>query len=239
MKTKYLIIFLAAVVTVFGSFYVSNAMKEGASYAMNAAVQKDAKVVVIDAGHGGNDPGKVGINQALEKDINLSIAKKLKVLLEQNGLVVLMTREEDTDLAEPGSKNRKVQDMKARVAFLAEHQPILAISVHQNSYPSESCKGAQVFYYKTSTEGERLAKILQEQLRNEIDDGNTRQAKANGDYYLLKHSPCTFAIVECGFLSNSQEAALLLTDEYQEKMAFAIHLGIMEYINSLKKETLE
>lgn len=235
MKSKYLAAGLAAVMTLLGSLYVSNAMQEGALYAMNRTALREGQVVVIDAGHGGNDPGKVGINQALEKDINLSIAKKVKVLLEQNGIVVQMTREDDTDLAEPGSSNRKTQDMKARVAFLEKEQPVLAVSIHQNSYPSEECTGAQVFYYKTSTEGERLAKILQEQLKRELADGNTRQAKANGDYYLLKHSPCTFVIVESGFLSNSKEAAKLITDEYQEKVAFAIHLGILEYINSLDK----
>ena len=214
---------------------MNRAMKEGAFLASGRHVA-DKPVVVIDAGHGGDDPGKVGVNQALEKDINLSIAKKVQLLLEQNGVVVLLTREEDKDLADEGAKNRKAQDMKARVAFLDKEKPLLGVSIHQNSYPSADCKGAQVFYYSSSKEGEALAVILQRQLAEELADGNKRQAKANGDYYLLKHSPCTFAIVECGFLSNPQEAALLITEEYQEKVAFAIHLGILEYINTLQTE---
>ncbi|MGN0507177.1 MAG: N-acetylmuramoyl-L-alanine amidase [Lachnospiraceae bacterium] len=224
---------LLAMAALLGSLYTARAMKEGALFATGKNVA-DAPVVVIDAGHGGDDPGKVGVNQALEKDINLSIAKKVQKLLKQNGVVALLTREEDADLAEAGAKNRKAQDMKARVAFLKEEQPLLGISIHQNSYPSADCKGAQVFYYRSSKEGEILAKILQRQLLTELADGNTRQVKANEDYYLLKNSPCTFAIVECGFLSNPQEAELLITEEYQEKVAFAIHLGILEYINTIQ-----
>lgn len=238
MKTKhpitvYVVTFLLVGLAMLGSLYVDRVMKEGAFLAAGRNVA-DKPVVVIDAGHGGNDPGKVGVNQALEKDINLSIAKKVKRLLEENGIVVLLTREEDKDLADEGAKNRKAQDMKARVAFLDKEKPLLGVSIHQNSYPSVDCKGAQVFYYNSSKGGEALAAILQRQLAEELKDGNKRKAKANGDYYLLKHSPCTFAIVECGFLSNPQEAALLITEEYQEKMAFAIHLGILEYINTLQ-----
>ena len=238
MKTKhqgkaYSVTVLLTIAALLGSLYTARAMKEGALLTAGRSAA-DAPVVVIDAGHGGEDPGKVGVNQALEKDINLSIAKKVQRLLKQNGVVVLLTRNEDTDLAEAGEKNRKAQDMKARVKFLAEEQPLLGISIHQNSYPSADCSGAQVFYFRSSKEGETLAKMLQRQLLTELADGNKRQAKANGDYYLLKNSPCTFAIVECGFLSNPREAELLITEDYQEKVAFAIHLGILEYINTIQ-----
>lgn len=235
MKAKYPVVCIAAGFVLLGSLYVSRVMQEGVLFTAGRSVT-EGPVVVIDAGHGGDDPGKVGVNQALEKDINLSIAKKVQSLLLQNGVAAVLTREEDMDLAESGAKNRKAQDMKARVALLREKQPLLGVSIHQNSYPSEECKGAQVFYYRSSEEGKQLAGILQRQLAAELADGNKRQEKANGDYYLLKNSPCTFAIVECGFLSNSQEAELLITEEYQEKVAFAIHLGILEYINTLKEQ---
>lgn len=235
MKAKYPAVCIAAGLVLLGSLYVNHVMKETSLFTAGRNVT-EAPLVVIDAGHGGDDPGKVGINQALEKDINLSIAKKVQSLLLQNGIAAVLTREEDADLAETGAKNRKAQDMKARVALLKEKQPLLGISIHQNSYPSADCKGAQVFYYRSSEDGERLAKILQRQLTTELADGNKRQAKANSDYYLLKNSPCTFAIVECGFLSNPQEADLLITEEYQEKVAFAVHLGILEYINTLKEQ---
>lgn len=241
MKYRYLATGLAAVLTLLGSLYVRNALRETATLQETQTEQarsasregaEDGRVIVIDAGHGGEDPGKIGVNQALEKEINLSIAKRCKLLLEQNGYLVYLTREGDADLAEAGSKNRKAQDMRARISVLQEKQPVLGISIHQNSYPSESCRGAQVFYLQGSAEGKRLAQTLQKQLKSEIKDGNTRQAKADASYYLLKHAPCPFVIVECGFLSNREEAELLLTEEYQEKVAFAVHLGVIEYMNT-------
>ena len=191
-------------------------------------------VVVLDSGHGGKDPGKIGVNGALEKDINLQIAMRLKKLLEQNDVLVVMTREEDKDLASENASNRKNEDLKARVNLLKETEPVLMVSIHQNSFPEADVDGAQVFYYSGSEEGKQLGNIVQESLKQEIDDGNHRVAKANKDYYLLKKSVCPAVIVECGFLSNAQEAALLVTEEYQEKLAFAIHLGILEYINTVE-----
>ena len=191
-------------------------------------------VVVLDSGHGGKDPGKIGVNGALEKDINLQIAMRLKKLLEQNDVLVVMTREEDKDLASENASNRKNEDLKARVNLLKEIEPVLMVSIHQNSFPEADVDGAQVFYYSGSEEGKQLGNIVQESLKQEINDGNHRVAKANKDYYLLKKSVCPAVIVECGFLSNAQEAALLVTEEYQEKLAFAIHLGILEYINTVE-----
>lgn len=231
--SAYAMLTYLAVLAWLGGRYAARALQES-TWLVNGTGKAAMPMVVIDAGHGGADPGKVGINQALEKDINLSIAKKVQRLLEQNGVAVLLTRQEDTDLAKQGTHNRKAQDMKARAELINSEQPILGISIHQNSYPREDCKGAQVFYFKTSQEGEMLAKMLQKQLHREINDGTARQAKENSDYYLLKKVTCPFAIVECGFLSNSQEAALLVTEEYQEKVAFAIHLGILEYWNSIQ-----
>ena len=200
----------------------------------NDSENKDnRKVIVIDPGHGGFDPGKVGVNDVLEKDINLSIAQKLQSLLEQNGILVVMTREEDKDLASENAANRKNEDLRARVHLLQETSPVLMVSIHQNSYPEADVDGAQVFYYSGSEEGKLLGTIVQESLKSEIKDGNHRVAKANKDYYLLKKSVCPAVIVECGFLSNPKEAVLLATEEYQEKLAFAIHLGILEYINTV------
>ena len=194
---------------------------------------KNSPIVVIDAGHGGKDPGKVGVNEALEKEINLQIALRLKSLLEQNGVAVVLTREEDKDLASEHAANRKSEDMRARTALIAETNPVLMVSIHQNSYPEADVDGAQVFYYAESESGKQLAAMVQNSLKREIDDGNHRIAKANKDYYLLKKSECPAIIVECGFLSNPAEAAMLVTEEYQEKLAFSIHLGIMEYINTV------
>lgn len=186
-------------------------------------------VVVIDAGHGGADPGKVGGYGTLEKDINLSIAEKLRTRLEQNGCRVVMTRESDDGLYSENARNRKREDMEARVRVISEANPVLVVSIHQNSFPDASCKGAQMFYYKDSEDSKKLAEILQKQFPEVLQDGNTRQAKANSDYYLLRKTSCPVVIAECGFLSNAAEEALLVSDVYQEKVAEALCLGILQY----------
>lgn len=183
-------------------------------------------LVVLDSGHGGFDPGKIGVNGALEKDVNLVISQKIKKHLENMGFRVIMTRENENALADS-----KVEDLKTRVALINEKKPSIAVSIHQNSYSQESIHGAQVFYYTHSKGGEQAAKILQEAML-EVDPENHRQAKANDTYYLLKKTEETTIIVECGFLSNQKEAGLLVTDEYQEKMAAAVAKGIQEYVTS-------
>jgi N-acetylmuramoyl-L-alanine amidase len=186
--------------------------------------------IVIDAGHGGADPGKIGVNGALEKDINLSLAEKLRDLLVQKGYRIVMTRESDAGLYEESSVNKKVDDMQRRCQIIASANPAFTVSLHQNSYPSEDVSGAQVFYYTQSAEGETLANILQQSLISRVDPDNHRAAKANDSYYLLKKTPTPTVIVECGFLSNPAEAALLLDETYQYQLVRAIYMGILEYI---------
>ena len=186
--------------------------------------------IVVDAGHGGDDPGKIGINGALEKDINLVIAHKLKELLEGQDYEVVMTRSTGDGLYKPGTKNMKVEDMQKRCEIITKAMPVFTVSIHQNSYPEEYVKGAQVFYYGQSTEGEALAKKIQSSLVEHLDPENHRVEKANESYYLLKKTPTPTVIVECGFLSNSEEAKLLETEEYQDKVAWAIMMGIEQYM---------
>lgn len=187
--------------------------------------------IVIDAGHGGDDPGKIGINGVLEKDINLSIAHKLRELLESQGYEIIMTRTTGEGLYQPGTKNMKVEDMQKRCGIITKAMPAFTVSIHQNSYPEEYVKGAQVFYYGQSKEGEALAKKIQESLVAHLDPENHRVEKANESYYLLKKTPTPTVIVECGFLSNSEEADLLNTDAYQDKVAWAVMMGILQYLN--------
>lgn len=198
---------------------------------MRVEVQRAKPCVVIDAGHGGMDPGKVGINGALEKDVNLQIALQVKEFLEANDVRVIMTRETDDGLYEEGDANKKVRDMKRRVELIEEENPVIAVSIHQNSYPEEVVHGAQVFYYSGSSEGQLLAEEIQSQLVEKVDPANKRRVKANDSYYLLKKAPCPIVIVECGFLSNREEADRLCTPEYQEKLAWSIHMGILRHLN--------
>ena len=210
--------------------------KEGEQYIASRQVQmgEEQVCIVLDAGHGGDDPGKIGINGSREKEINLAITKKVKDYLEANDIKVVLTREGDEGLYDAGAENKKVQDMKRRIEIMEEAQPLAVVSIHQNSYPEEYVKGAQVFYHKDSKEGEQLAALLQEQLRLKLNPENHRQIKANDSYYLLKKTQIPTVIVECGFLSNSKEAALLADEEYQMKVAWAIHMGILQYINKQK-----
>ena len=204
--------------------------REGAAAVSNAQAAKQKVCIVVDAGHGGADPGKVGINGVLEKDLNLAIAKKLKALLEKKQYRVVMTREKDAGLNDSATDNKKVQDMRRRCEVIAKEAPVFTISIHQNSYPEEYVKGAQCFYFGQSEDGKRLAETLQESLRNTLDPENKREAKANESYYLLKKTPSPTVIVECGFLSNGAEAALLMTEEYQQKVASAVCDGICNYL---------
>ncbi|MCM1186207.1 MAG: N-acetylmuramoyl-L-alanine amidase [Lachnoclostridium sp.] len=197
----------------------------------SALNEKECKCVVVDAGHGGIDPGKVGINGALEKDINLEIALLVRQYLEADDIKVVMTRETGDGLYDENTDNKKVQDMKRRVAMIDETAPDVTVSIHQNSYPEEYVHGAQVFYYTGSKEGQRLAEIIQTQLAEKADKENKRQIKANDSYYLLKKTGVPIVIVECGFLSNRAEAEKLGNKDYQKELAWAIHLGIVQYLN--------
>lgn len=187
--------------------------------------------IVIDPGHGGNDPGKIGINAVLEKDVNLAISLKLKEILEQNDCRVIMTREADQGLYQEGDTNKKVADLHARCQIINDSGADAVISIHQNSFTSESSKGAQVFYQTASGEGKLLAEILQEQMVSGLDPDNNRVAKANSDYYMLKNTQAPMVIVECGFLSNSQEAELLTQEAYQRRVAWTVALGVLQYVS--------
>lgn len=200
----------------------------------NIAENTGGVTVVIDAGHGGNDPGKVGVNGALEKDINLAIALKLEKDLTEQGINVVMTRTEDKGLYEEGDSNKKVRDMKNRLAIIEEARPVITVSIHQNSYPDASVSGVQVFYYKNSEKSKAAAEIMQEQMISTLKPQKERVAKDNSSYYLLKKTSVPIIIVECAFMSNPTEAELLTTEEYQEKVAWAVYMGIMQYVNSRK-----
>lgn len=228
MKKRYLESIMAVVLLIGVSLVAS----QPGRYLATMKTDKDPYVVVIDAGHGGKDPGKVGVNDCLEKDINLSIALILKDFLENQDVKIVMTRESDIGLYQESSKNKKVEDMRNRVALIDETAPDLVVSIHQNSYHEEYVSGAQVFYYSHSKEGKELAQVIQEQIKTSLDLDNKRVEKANDSYYLLKKTSAPTVIIECGFLSNYEDASKLIDESYQEKMAWTIHLAILQYLNS-------
>lgn len=195
-------------------------------------VQGTGETVVIDAGHGGDDPGKVGVDGSLEKDVNLAISEKLKVCLENEGIRVVMTREDEGGLYAADAANKKQDDMKNRCAKIDGANPVFTVSIHQNSYTEESVHGPQVFYYTHSEEAQELAGYIQEAMNTGLAVDRPRETKANDTYYLLKKTKSPTVIVECGFLSNQAEAAKLVTEEYQQQVAEAVCKGIMGYLGA-------
>ncbi len=194
--------------------------------------QKNLPLIVLDAGHGGFDPGKVGINDILEKDVNLAIVLKLQALLEEYGFPIKLTRDSDTILGPANSTSPKKDDMIARVEMVKELNPFLTVSIHQNSFTSPDVNGPQVFFYKDSQESATAAQVIQNALNQYLNPQKQRVAQSNTNYYLLTRTPTPTVIVECGFLSNPNEADLLATDEYQSKVAEAICIGIISYYES-------
>lgn len=197
-------------------------------------IKQNGKTVVIDPGHGGKDPGKVGVNGAKEKDVNLAIAKELEKVLIGNGFNVVLTRKEDIDLS-GGGKFSKIGDLNARCKIIndtyLENPDTILISIHQNSFTTESVHGAQSFYYQRSENSRRLADVIQEQLNAGINTDKAKNPKPNDSYYMLINSKCPGLIIECGFLSNQEESAKLIDSEYQKKMSNIICNGIKEYFN--------
>ena len=209
--------------------------KQGAVLVQSEKAAREKICIVVDAGHGGSDPGKVGINGALEKDINLSIALKLKDLLEQREISVVLTRDSDAGLSPADATNKKAADMQKRCQMITDANPAFTVSIHQNSYGDPQVKGPQVFYYEDSEGGKELALAIQENMNRKLSIARPRVAKGNRTYYLLKRSPGVINIVECGFLTNPEEAALLQTEKYQRKVAEAVADGIVTYLKKQKE----
>lgn len=228
---EFLILLSVMFVLTLSIFFMDDHLKTAISE--NVSFRKDSYTVVIDAGHGGFDSGKVGVDGTLEKDVNLIIAKKLEKLLKAADINVLMTRNEDLGLYNENSSNKKRQDMTARAALMNQADADCIVSIHQNSYTESSIDGAQVFYYTGSDSGKNLAALIQKELITDVDPSNHRSEKSNSSYYLLKNVSTPIVIVECGFLSNWEESKKLVDDTYQQKLAWAIHMGILQYLNGV------
>lgn len=186
---------------------------------------KGEKVIVIDAGHGGIDAGVRGVETgAKESDINLAIAKKLKGYFAGAGFKAVLTRNDNGGLYGLSTKGFKMRDMKKRKEIIENNNADMVISVHQNFCPIPSRRGGTVFFDKSSESGKALAENIQKEL-NELDSSVKKNQALAGDYYMLKCTQNPSVIVECGFLSNPEDEKLLLSDEYRERLAYAIFKG--------------
>ena len=184
--------------------------------------------VLIDAGHGGTDPGSIGYKTKVHEDIlNLKMSKLLKQKLESAGINVVMTRETNDALIEGAGRKWKRKEMESRRELIKKTRPNMVISLHQNSFTSHSLRGAQVFYDKKSDISKLIAESIQEQFKLNLD--KSIKTPSPGDYFMLKCSSAPSVIVECGFLSNEEDEKLLLSPEYQEKIVNSIYMGIVNF----------
>ena len=190
-------------------------------------------VVIVDAGHGGVDPGAIGKNGVNEKEVNLAIALDLRDILIVNGYEVVMIREEDTAINDPQYKKIsqvKTSDLKKRLKIIESYPDAITVSIHQNKFGQEQYHGAQMFYGRHNEKSKLLAEILQNTFREDLQPDNTRAIKrSTSDVYILHNAKNPIVLVECGFLSNWQDCENLCNEEYQQKVAFTIFKGISVY----------
>lgn len=189
-----------------------------------------AVTVVIDAGHGGEDGGAISVTGAHESGINLQIALRLNDLLRLLGRRTVMIRTADVSVHTEGTTiaQKKVSDIRNRVRTVEAVHNALLVSIHQNQFQESKYRGAQVFYAKTEG-SQALAELLQAQLSEQLDPNNHRQCKKSDGVYLMEHISCPAVLVECGFLSNAAEEALLRDETYQKKLSAVIAGAINSY----------
>ncbi len=199
------------------------------------APKKDPPVIILDAGHGGIDGGCVSVNGTPEKGINLEILLCLRDLLRIQGFTVEVTRETDESIHDQGVEgiaNQKSSDMDNRLEKFNQYDNAICISIHQNQFTDPDYSGAQMFYSDNISASEQLAQAMQKAFVTQLQPDNTREIKCCGkELYLCYFSENPTVMVECGFLSNPEEAALLESQEYQQKVAFTIFSGLCGYLS--------
>ena len=198
------------------------------------------KTIIVDAGHGGIDPGSMTDDQSVkEKDVNLKITKKVKELLEASGAMVILTRNDDTSLytEQVGKTIRQKynENLKNRKKIIQESSADMFISIHLNKFQESKYYGAQTFYPAGKEDDKQLASYIQGELKRVVDKTNNRKIKSTNDIYLIKDNEIPSTLIECGFLSNDKEAKLLNDEEYQDQIAWAIYVGIQKYFSETEQ----
>lgn len=191
------------------------------------------KIIILDAGHGGEDPGTSTKDGVLEKNLNLEIVLMLGQMLMDEGYTIVYTRTEDKLLYGPDENIkgiRKISDLKNRCKIASEYPNAIFVSIHMNSFGSSKYSGLQVYYSPSSKESENLANSIQSQVKKELQPENNRKIKPGKDIYVLENIDNTAVLIECGFLSNPEEAEKLSEKEYQKMLCFSIICGIIEYM---------
>jgi N-acetylmuramoyl-L-alanine amidase len=235
MQTNYLMkigsVAAAVALILAGSWYSVRQMNQKTAQVSSAA--SDGQIIILDAGHGGMDGGCVSINGDPEKNINLAILLNLRDMLRMSGYTVLTTRDTDRSIHDDGVEgiaNQKSSDMDNRLALFNSVQGAICLSIHQNQFTDSRYSGAQMFYSDTNSENPALAQMLQNQFVAFLQPENQREIKLCGkELFLCYYSKNPTVMAECGFLSNPEEAALLITPEYQQKVAFTLYSALIQY----------
>ena len=186
-------------------------------------------IVIIDAGHGGIDSGAIGVDNIIEKDINLSVALKLRRLFRISNFEVILTRETDILLNTDGVKKKKASDLSNRVKIANKYPDALFISIHMNTFPQEKYKGMQVFFSPNNLDSANLAELINKNNKAYLQPENSREIKRGKDIFVLENIKNCGVLIECGFLSNREEAYLLTQDYYQNKLAKIIFASVAEF----------
>ena len=197
---------------------------------------EEKRTVIIDAGHGGEDCGAVGVNGSFEKDINFAVSNMLSDMLKMAGFDVILTRTEDKLLytEEQNIKGkRKIYDLKNRLAIAEANPEAIFISIHMNKFPIEKYSGLQVYYSENTDDGKALADAVQRSVSNRLQPDNNRKIKKAGSgIYLLDKAVNTAILIECGFMSNGAECERLSDKDYQRTLSFCIFCGIIEFVEN-------
>ena len=223
---------LAAVtLTVAGAWYAAGRAKQNAL--QTAAGASERRVIILDAGHGGMDGGCSSAAGDVEKNINLAILLDLRELLQASGYEVIVTRDTDVSIHDAGVEgiaNQKSSDMDNRLAIFNSVKGAVCLSIHQNQFTDPQYSGAQMFYADTNSRSAVLAQQLQTQFVAFLQPENRRETKLVGkELFLCYYCENPTVMAECGFLSNPEEAALLVTEDYQQKVAFTLYAGLVQY----------
>ena len=218
--------------SIFLFIFTADNLNKDEEIAPTVSLPASGKVIVIDSGHGRPDEGAESSNGTTEAETNLKIALKLQNLLEQSGSTVILTRSDENAIYDIDSKTlrqKKISDIRNRVKIGNESSADIFVSIHLNKIPQSQYDGWQTFYKEGNENGAKLAKKIQASLNETIDKENNRVAKPIDNVYIIKHVEIPTTIVECGFLSNPEEEKKLLEDEYQNKLAWGIYNGIINY----------
>lgn len=195
----------------------------------------EEKIIILDAGHGGEDCGAIGVDGVYEKDLNLEITLEIGKRLEEAGYIVVYTRTDDRLLYGPDEDIkgiRKISDLKNRCKIAAKYPNSIFVSIHMNSFASSKYSGLQVYYSEKNTESSIIAGKIQDEVRESLQHSNKRVTKKGEGIYLLEHVENPAVLIECGFLTNPEECQKLSLKEYQKSLSFAIVCGIIEYVEN-------